>query len=88
MQGSIAERIPHMPVPVVAVEEAAAAAAREQGKERLLKGGGAPAPVVLPPLPKIYGEDKRVSHPEEYFRFTGRYQYMRLLGHGAYGMVW
>ncbi len=74
-----------MPVPVAAEEEAAAA--RERGKERSLKGGERP-PVVLPPLPKIYGEDKRVSHPEEYFRFTGRYQYVRLLGHGAYGMVW
>ncbi len=40
------------------------------------------------PLPKIYGEDSRVKKPEEFFRFTSRYQYIRLLGHGAYGMVW
>ena len=42
----------------------------------------------IPPLPKIYSEDKRVNKPEEYFRFAARYQYLRLLGHGAYGMVW
>lgn len=43
---------------------------------------------VIPPLPKIYSEDKRVNRPEEFFRFASRYQYLRLLGHGAYGMVW
>lgn len=42
----------------------------------------------MPPLPQIYSEDKRVRKPEEYFRFSHRYQYLRLLGHGAYGMVW
>ena len=45
---------------------------------------------TLPPLPKIYSEDRRINRPEEYFRFANpsRYQYLRLLGHGAYGMVW
>lgn len=42
----------------------------------------------IPPLPRIYGEDKRVNRAEEYFRFGQRYQYIRLLGHGAYGLVW
>ena len=42
----------------------------------------------VPPLPKIYSEDKRVNKPEEYFQFAARYRYVRLLGHGAYGMVW
>lgn len=49
---------------------------------------GASALAAIPPLPKIYGEDKRISRAEEYFRFSQRYQYVRLLGHGAYGLVW
>lgn len=51
-----------------------------------------PAPIKelppIPPLPRFYGEDKKVHRPEEYFRFSHRYQYLRLLGHGAYGLVW
>ncbi|PJF16976.1 Mitogen-activated protein kinase [Paramicrosporidium saccamoebae] len=40
----------------------------------------------LPPLPKIYGEDRRVNKPEEYFRHLTRYRYARLLGQGAAAM--
>ncbi len=42
----------------------------------------------LSPLPQIVGHDKRVAKPEEYFRLPPRYKFNRLLGHGAYGLVW
>lgn len=42
----------------------------------------------LSPLPKIESVDRRIVKPEEYFRMPARYRFNRLLGHGAYGMVW
>lgn len=44
----------------------------------------------VPPLPKIYPEDRKVADPQRFFKFSAesRYSYLRLLGHGAYGYVW
>lgn len=41
----------------------------------------------LPPLPKIYNDDKRIAKPEDFFKINPRYKFGRLLGHGAYGLV-
>lgn len=42
----------------------------------------------LSPLPQIFSNDKKIAKPEEYFKMPGRYKFNRLLGHGAYGLVW
>lgn len=39
------------------------------------------------PLPRIQVTDTKIHNPEESFQFGSRYRYMRLLGHGAYGLV-
>lgn len=44
-------------------------------------------PEPLPPLPKLYNDDRRIPKPEDYFKSNPRYKFMRLLGHGAYGLV-
>ena len=56
-----------------------------------------PQPMLRDPLPKILSEDRRIERPESFFTFAtstgadgpreGRYKYVRLLGHGAYGLV-
>lgn len=62
---------------------------------RLATEGSSPIPPgtrmagkELSPLPQIFNQDKRIAKPEEYFKLPPRYKFSKLLGHGAYGLVW